>query len=645
MTLRSRSLLAPLLLYPCSAGAGEEPPGDTRSYDLSPLVLPVRNATFVLEPRGSLNLESNDLRSAQTDSWLSDAPPFGPEPPGQPQGSRPAPEESPGMNREEIERLVIDVLVAAEMAEDAALEALSWRANVLTVKAPAASLSALDAQLAPLLESAGMLIAVECILLPLDALEALAPGWRSSRGELPPEVFDKALLDERASYLSVAARSGQRAATGSRNTTAMITDHEANQTGVIPVLNPVVDTPISGDRLEVRPLLLVEKGFIWLDLAVGRTRLEAREVELGGDWGKVELPTSKETIISTTLALAPGAAAVAGLVHDKDGAAALVRASIRGVRRAGTESRRAARSQDSYDVSLFFEPRPARRWPPPSFQDRLSPSWPPYPDTDALQRRLERAARTGAPDEDIEMSFDRRLGIRGSEGARKRLEAALDAEVVAMARVVSVDIDILTVTRTGLARIRKAAGASSILGKDWRKGLQPAEITAERRCSLTGIAGQVHAAREAVVRSYVIDVNQVSGGTGFAILSVADPEIGTCGDGLELRVLVEVLPGDRAARIRLEGGLARIFEERTLTATFPTVPVFTGTGSESGARTAAAGMVGEVVKTISLTLPRQSLEHWSEEVEASLDEDVILHMGAREGTSATVLVGRAQLVR
>ena len=645
MTLRSRSLLASIFLVACAAAAGEEPPGDTRSYDLSPLVRPVRNASFVLEPRGSLNLESNDLGPAQKDSWLSDAPPFGPEPPAPPQGSGPAPEESPGMNREEIERLVIDVLVAAEMGEDAAMEALSWRGNVLTVKAPAPARSALDAQLAPLVESAGMLIAVECILLPLDALEALAPGWRSSRGELPPEVFDKALLEERASYLSVAARSGQRAATGSRSTTAMITDHEANQTGVIPVLNPVVDTPISGDRLEVRPVLLGGKGLIWLDLAVGRTRLEAREVELGGDWGKIELPTTKETIISTTLALAPGAAAVAGLVHDKDGAAALVRASIRGGRRAGTERRGAVPSHDSYDVRLFLEPRPARRWPPAAFQDRLSPSWPPYPDGDALQRRLERAARAGAPDEDLEMSFDRRLGVRGSEGARKRLQAALEAEVEAMARVVSVDIDILTLSRAGLAKVRKAAGASSVLGKDWRKALEPAEITAERRCSLTGIAGQVHAAREAVVRSYVIDVNQVSGGTGFAILSVADPEIGTCGDGLELRTLAEVLPGDRAARIRLEGGLARIFEERTLTATFPAVPVFTGTGSESGARPAAAGLIGEVVKTISLTLPRQSLEHWSEEVEAPLDEDVILHMGAREGPSATVLVGRVRLVR
>jgi hypothetical protein len=157
----------------------------------------------------------------------------------------------------------------------------------------------------------------------------------------------------------------------------------------------------------------------------------------------------------------------------------------------------------------------------------------------------------------------------------------------------------------------------------------------------------VHALRQATIRNYVADVNQVSGGTGFAIVMMSDPEVQTCGDGLEVRVLAEPLPGGQAARVRLEGASARILEERPFTVTFPVIPHLTGTdpSSESPGRPTGDANAKEVRKTIALTLPHLAIDYWSEEVEAPLDRDVILHASAGEGDAASLLIGRVRVMK
>lgn len=618
---------------------------ETRSYDLSAVTGEVRNAQFVLRPTGSL---VPIFEHADQDGLFGDED----DPPPESEAARQlwqafGASKSIVLDRDTIQQRVIDTLAAAGTETTEEEGTISWSGNVLTVRAPPAALAAVEASLTPVLAVASPLISVECLLVPLDVLDGLAPGWRSDPGRLPHEVFSRALLDGRSRLLSVAARNGQRAATGSRSIKAMVTDQEVNQTGVIPVVNPVVEASLSGDRLEVRPVVLSGREALWLDLVVGRVRTSAERKDLGGDWGEIELPETRETLISTTLVASPGEPLVAGVIEDRQGLAAIVRTGIRPASRSPPGQAAGGMSFGFHDARVLIEQRPARRWPSWSVQERLSPPGPRFPDADTLSEFLRRRSGLRGEEAFLNTHAPRHLDFQGPEAVRNRVDAALKEEIASSARVVSMYIDILTVSRAGLAKAREAAEGGFLLAADWRKGLGPKDVLDERRCAVTGVAGQVHALRQASIRNYVADVNQVSGGTGFAIVMMSDPEVQTCGDGLEIRILAELLPGGGAARVRLEGASARIIEERPFTVTFPVIPHMTGTDSslESPARPAGAAGTTEVRKTLSLTLPHQSIDYWSEEVEAPLDRDVILHASAGEGDGASLLVGRVRLVR
>jgi hypothetical protein len=645
-----RSVHAVLCLAIAGAGArsdAQEPRTETRSYDLSAVAGEVRNAPFILWPSGSL---VPVFRYGEQEDLFGDAEERAP---------LPNSEEAHGLDqafgasrsvvldRDTIQQRVVDALGSAgiEPADDQ----VSWSGNVLTVRAPPAALAAVEASLAPVLAAASPLVSVDCILIPLEVLDGLTPEWRSDPGSFPREAFARALHDGRARLLSVAARSGQRAATGSRGIKAMVVDQEVNQTGVIPVVNPVIEGMRSGDRLEVRPVILSGRDAIWLDLVVGRARTGGERKDLGGDFGEIELPETRETLISTTLVARPGTPVVAGVIQDRQGLAALVRAEIRPGSRSLAGQPAGGRIWGFHDVRVLVESRPARRWPSWGVQERLSPSGPRFPDFDTLAELVRRKSGSREDEALLNMYTPHHLDFRGPEEPRNRVEAALAGEIAAVARVVSVDVDILTVSRAGLAKARETAEGGFILAAEWRKALGPKDVLAERRCAVTGVAGQVHALRQADVRSYVADVSNVSGGTGFAILMASDPEIQSFGDGLEMRLLAEPLPGGEAARVRLEGAWARTVEERPFTVTFPVIPYMTGTyadaDAESPGRPSGKATATGMRKTLPITLPHQAIDYWSVEVEAPHDRDVILHVNAGEGDSASILIGRVRAIK
>jgi len=86
---------------------------------------------------------------------------------------------------------------------------------------------------------------------------------------------------------------------------AFLFDQEVNQTGVIPVVNPVIESPWAGDRLEVCPFVL-PGGTVWLDVAVGRLRVKAEAKDLGKDFGRLEFPATDQTLIGRAASSRPG---------------------------------------------------------------------------------------------------------------------------------------------------------------------------------------------------------------------------------------------------------------------------------------------------------------------------------------------------
>jgi hypothetical protein len=170
-----------------------------------------------------------------------------------------------------------------------------------------------------------------------------------------------------------------------------------------------------------------------------------------------------------------------------------------------------------------------------------------------------------------------------------------------------------------------------------------------------GVAGQPLALLTAKIKTFVTDVELVSGGTGFAIIQVADLVPKTCGDGTDLRLRVELAEGAGQARLKLEGGDVKLLEERPVAATYPDMPLYSGPGggtdggSSQGPPPAAARAATQqgndkIIKQVQFTLPRQSVQYWTSEINVPLDREVILQTDAAEGEAATVLVGRVRLV-
>jgi len=198
-----------------------------------------------------------------------------------------------------------------------------------------------------------------------------------------------------------------------------------------------------------------------------------------------------------------------------------------------------------------------------------------------------------------------RLFVSATARIHKEVERLLGEELSRLSQMVAVDVSILTVPRAILAQIIGASEDGLTLREGWDKGFEANQSVKRRRFSLCGVAGQVHAIFAGKTKSYVDDVQLVSGGTGFAIIQAEDPVISTWGDGLEIRAQADFQPGSTSARLKIEAGEVRNLEDRTVPATFPSVQAASAGMPQSDGTPAPAppAMTITYLKTMNLTLP------------------------------------------
>jgi hypothetical protein len=654
---------------------GEEPKKiTTRRYDLSAVVNPARNHPFVLRPQGNLIFRARgDYESGRWDG----IPSFG----SDPEIARgtgvaldvglPAIFNEKLLAREGIGEQ-ISLLLGSE-GLDSEERNTSWSGSVLQVTAPPAAQEIVASFLSPLEEAGSILIAVECLLVPVEVLEKLSPDWRSSGPYLAEDVYKKALRDGRSRLLSTVARSGQVVASGSKEVVPLVVDQEVNQTGVIPVVNPVVESPLSGDRIEVCPTLLDGQDAVWLDLGIGRFRVTSRKYNPGRDFGDLELPITDEALISTTAVAVPDKAFVAGILEGREGSglAAIVRVKVKKpagpASPAGAEASRITRV---FSVSHLVTDYPRRAWQPePAGPSPTAPpghggvgftfdggTVEPVARSELLLQALQ-GEMAQFREEEYSTSLIGRgnLLFSGTPRAAEAIQRILENLSKPLCQAVAVDVDLLSVPRSVLGQVLAAAEDGTVLADGWEKTIEAKEGLKKRRFTAMGVPGQPLALLVAKIKTFVTDVELVSGGTGFAIIQVADLVPKTCGDGTDLRLRVELAEGAGQARLKLEGGDVRLLEERAVTATFPDLPVYSGGGggAEGGSsqgpspppvRPSSQGSNDKIIKQVQFTLPRQSVQYWTSEINVPLDREVILQTDAAEGEAATILVGRVRRV-
>jgi hypothetical protein len=654
-----------------SLAVGEEPKKiTTRRYDLSAVVNPAPNRPLFLGPQGNLVFRTRwDYESGRWDgipSFGSDQDPFrgGARAIGLQLPASDSDDKLLGKDRVEEQ---ISILLGSE-GLDSEEKTTSWSGSVLQITAPPAAQEIAGSFLAPLEEAGGILIAVECLLVPVEVLEKLSPDWRSSGPYVDDEVYKKALRDGRSRLLSTVARNGQVVASGSKEVVPLLVDQEVNQTGVIPCVNPVVECPLSGDRLEVCPAVLPGENAVWLDLGIGRFRVTSKKHNPGRDFGDLDLPITDEALISTSTVAVPDKALVAGVLEGREGGgiAALVRVKVKKsaatTAPAGAEASRVTRI---FSVSHLIADRPRRAWKPePGGPSATAPGNfnfsggpEPVPRAEILLQGLQGEAAQFR-EEECQTSLVGRgnLLFTGTPRVAEAVQRFLVDLSKPLCQSVAVDVDVLSVPRSVLSQVLAAANDGTVLADDWEKSIESKEALKKRRFTVMGVAGQPLALLIAKIKTFVTDVELVSGGTGFAIIQVADLIPRTCGDGTDLRLRVELAEGAGQARLKLEGGDVKLIEERLVTASYPDMPLYSGPGggaSESGssqgpspaARSGAQQNNDKIIKQVQFTLPRQSVQYWTSEINVPLGREVILQTDAAEGEAATILVGRVRLVQ
>ncbi|MBN1442377.1 MAG: hypothetical protein JXA90_06685 [Planctomycetes bacterium] len=545
--------------------------------------------------------------------------------------------ESPGcwslIEGENLARTMLEHLQA--LGFEAAECSLEWPR--LRVQASGDALKIVESFLADLEREAQTQIAIEGILLSPEALSEIAPTWTSDGPFLPEGVFRKALLDPRSRLLSAVARSGQPVLTGSRAIRPLVVDSEVNQTGVIPVNNPVIEAPFAGDYLMACPILLPGAEAVWVDLSLGRLLVDAEQKKVGVDWGELDFSATRKRWISTSAVLEPGQVLVAGSIVAEDGLVALVRARVRKPPAGKTRS-----PISSHDLTLLIR-QSGRNWPGRLESSSFWSNVPRLPcDLDLLRARLAAEGIEG------HLSLDRaRLVVSGSDDIR--LGAFLSGELEEVCRLVAIEVGVWKLPRAEVVDLLERTEDGSLLPEGWEKAAGSSEARVDRY-TVVGAAGQALGLFGATVKSFAVDVEQVSGGTGFAIIQVSDPIVRSAGDGTEL--WLQAAPTADPSRLRLTvGGLrTRIIEERAVVAALPTLEP---TGTTSGAAVSSRGGSASAavnhlwrIKEVTLTLPSQDVQCWSAEVEVPPGRSAILHVDARDGEdAATVLVGRVRPVR
>jgi len=121
----------------------------------------------------------------------------------------------------------------------------------------------------------------------------------------------------RLSSPRVTAFNGQISHTLVVNQAAYIQDLEVNQTGVIPVINPVIDVLNSGSILEVRPTVSYDRKYVVLEIQPTLAEELAPEIatlNLSGDFTVVPitLPVLAVTKIKTTITVPDGGTVLVG---------------------------------------------------------------------------------------------------------------------------------------------------------------------------------------------------------------------------------------------------------------------------------------------------------------------------------------------
>ncbi len=370
----------------------------------------------------------------------------------------------------------------------------------------------------------GLITVVEIACVPVEALGPLAA---SPEPWIDAGEFDAAIDRAGASAvrLALTAYNEGRVNGFTGRTISRVVDHEVNQTGVLPVVNPVVERIPLGLTAEVRPVAIAGTDIHKLELRIVLLQEAGTAVRREWFFGELDLVPMAEDFIETTLLLPAGNAGLAGFFRSGDGLGRLRFAVLARVR--PQEVRTEAPSQRPegdfqrriYDAAFLLEPFPGEK-------------------TGLASETLETLVRASADPEawsderaNLSMESERFLHATARVSTHAKVKATLDGLIRERAAVGILEVRSFEGPLAEMLAVRAAAEAGYLLPEKWAPG---GKLTEALHAVLVGALGGRMESRGSITRKFVGNAECVSGGTGFSVLSMPDPILASAGNGFSL---------------------------------------------------------------------------------------------------------------
>ena len=178
-------------------------------------------------------------------------------------------------------------LIEFQLGEDDAEGSVEYSGGQLLVRKTAAGIAKIKALLASIAKDRGGLVDLDVRIYRMPpAVFGRLRAEATNITQAGEAILSKALADGTVDLLSshrVVAHDGQRVYVRRGGSQSLVCDLEVNQTGVIPVLNPVINVVNEGLVVELRPLVDRVRKIVMLDAALSlskiRSPIAAREIK------------------------------------------------------------------------------------------------------------------------------------------------------------------------------------------------------------------------------------------------------------------------------------------------------------------------------------------------------------------------------
>ncbi len=385
---------------------------------------------------------------------------------------------------------------------------------------------------------------IEVAVVPASLLgekQRAASPWISSR------EFDALLAraGKQGKKLSLTAYNRQTVSAHSGERRSILTDFDVNQTGVVPVINPLLEVISLGVLVQVRPMAITGSGWTGLQLEVIERRLTDKPIQHTGPYGDYEFTSVAEARLVTEVVVENGNGMIAGYIEGPlegiEPKAVLCRVHSMSLTEVQVQKQKAGQDTfytQRYDLEPVF--RCAGQGADPFSRLPANPR-------DVVTLITYGIALDSWNDARAKIDAnEKQLVVCQRRPVHDKIKECVGEWIRKAQEMVRVETWTLSGTPNAVSAFLSRAGPGGSLGEAWRAAALNHELEIKTHTCITGLMGKMLSLIGWVTQTFIADYESVAGGTTYMPSGLPDPIIDAAGSGLTQYSRVYSLPSETA---------------------------------------------------------------------------------------------------